>query len=42
MAAAGKPGRVRVERGIYRWANGWYAVCARHARAALPHDRLAG
>ena len=25
------PGRVRVERGIYRQPNGKYAVCCRHA-----------
>ena len=28
---SGGPGRVRVERGIYRQRNGKYAVCWRHA-----------
>ena len=30
MGSSG-PGRVRVERGIYRQPNGKYAVCSRHA-----------
>jgi hypothetical protein len=31
MAKGTKPGRTRVERGIYRQPNGKLAVCARHA-----------
>jgi|GEM_PF-3457301 len=40
MAEASKPRRTRVERGIYRQANGNYAVCAR--RAGRLHFRTAG
>lgn len=40
MAQGIKPRRTRVERGIYRQANGKYAVCAR--RAGRLHFRTAG
>jgi len=40
MAAASKTRRVRVERGIYRQANGKYAICAR--RAGVLHFRTIG
>lgn len=40
MAQGTKPRRTRVERGIYRQANGKYAVCAR--RAGRLHFRTAG
>lgn len=40
MAQASKPRRTRVERVIYRQANGKYAVCARHAGRL--HFRTAG
>jgi integrase len=40
MAEAPKPRRTRVERGIYRQANGNYAVCAR--RGGRLHFRTAG
>lgn len=40
MADRTKPRRTRVERGIYRQANGKYAVCAR--RAGRLHFRTAG
>jgi integrase len=40
MAAETKPGRTRVERGIYRQPNGKYAVCAR--RAGRLHFRTCG
>jgi len=40
MADATKPRRTRVERGIYRQANGNFAVCAR--RAGRLHFRTAG
>jgi hypothetical protein len=40
MADGAKPRRTRVERGIYRQANGNFAVCAR--RAGRLHFRTAG
>jgi len=40
MADTAKPRRIRVERGIYKQANGNYAVCAR--RSGRLHFRTAG
>jgi hypothetical protein len=40
MVAASKPRRTRIERGIYRQANGKYAVCGRHA--GVLHFRTIG
>jgi hypothetical protein len=39
MADGTKPRRTRVERGIYRQANGNLAVCTRRAGRPLPHRR---